>query len=134
VTNTGSRSGQDVVQLFLSDEVASVTPAVRKLKRFAKVDLAPDASETLTFQLTRNDFSFISRDTTPMVEPGRFRIQVDTLDASVRLTGAPLLGAVVRPHAEPLLKYSALSPRLARAMSALHVLRGLPRALPAEER
>jgi len=134
VTNTGSRSGQDVVQLFLSDEVASVTPAVRRLKRFAKVDLPPGASETLTFALTRDDFSFIGRHGGPVVEPGRFRMQVDTLDTGVRLTGAPLLGAVVRPHAEPLLKYSALSPRLARVLSAPDALRGLPRARPAEGR
>jgi len=134
VTNTGSRSGQDVVQLFLSDEVASVTPAVRRLKRFAKVDLPPGASETLTFALTRDDFSFIGRHGGPVVEPGRFRMQVDTLDTGVRLTGAPLLGAVVRPHAEPLLKYSALSPRLARVLSAPDALRGLPRARPAKGR
>ena len=90
VTNTGSRAGKDVVQLYLRDEVASVTPAVRKLKRFAKVDLDPSEAQTLTFTLTRDDFSFIGRDAAPVVEPGRFQLQVDTLSTAVRLTGSPL--------------------------------------------
>ena len=90
VTNTGDRAGKDVVQVYLSDEVATVTPSVRKLKRFAKVDLAPGASQTLTFSLTRDDFSFIGRDEQPVVEPGRFRVQVEGLDAEVVLTGTAL--------------------------------------------
>jgi len=90
VTNTGDRPGQDVVQLYLSDEVASVTPSVRKLKRFAKVDLEPGASETLTFQLTKDDLSFIGRDNAPIVEPGRFRIQVDALETRFMVGGDPI--------------------------------------------
>jgi len=92
VTNTGDRAGKDVVHLFLSDEVASVTPSVRKLKRFAKVDLAPGESQALTFELTQDDFSFIGRGATPIVEPGRFRLQVDTLETGVSLTGPVLNG------------------------------------------
>ena len=92
VTNTGDRAGKDVVQLYLRDEVATVTPSVRKLKRFAKVDLAPGESQTLTFTLARGDFSFIGRNAAPVVEPGRFGIQVDTLEAGLTLTGAPLNG------------------------------------------
>jgi len=90
VANTGARSGKDVVQLYLRDEVASVTPAVRKLKRFAKVDLAPGEEQTLTFTLTRDDFSFIGRDEASVIEPGRFRLQVDTIDTILTLTGRPL--------------------------------------------
>ena len=93
VTNTGDRAGKDVVQLYLRDEVATVTPSVRTLKRFAKVDLAPGETQTLTFALARDDFSFIGRDAAPVVEPGRFRLQVDGLDTTVRLTGAPLHGS-----------------------------------------
>ena len=90
ITNTGSRAGQDVVQLYLRDEVASVTPSVRKLKRFAKVDLAPGEAQTLTFTLARDDFSFIGRDAAPVVEPGRVQVQVDTLSTPLTLTGMPL--------------------------------------------
>jgi beta-glucosidase len=90
VTNTGSRAGNDVVQLYLSDLVATVTPAIRTLKRFAKVDLDPGQAQTLTFTLDREDFSFMGRDAVPVVEPGQFRLQIDTLDAGVTLTGPPL--------------------------------------------
>ena len=86
VENTGSRAGQDVVQLYLRDEVASVTPAARKLRRFTKVELAPGASETLTFTLRAEDFRLIGRSGTPVLEPGAFRLQVDTLEAPFSVT------------------------------------------------
>lgn len=127
VTNTGDRSGQEVVQLYLSQAFASVTPANRRLKRFAKVDLPPGASETLTFTLTREDFSFIGRDLAPTVEPGSFQVQVDALEAGVELTGAPLFGAAAPPPPEPVLERSAL--RLVPAAYAGRVLR---RKAPAE--
>lgn len=100
ITNTGDRAGSDVVQLYMSQEFASVTPSVRKLKRFAKVDLEPGSSETLTFQLTWDDFSFIGRDAHPVVESGPFTIQVDDLDAEITLTGAPTSNAALLPHVE----------------------------------
>jgi beta-glucosidase len=86
VTNTGTRAGQDVVQLYLRDEVASVTPAARKLERFTKIELAPGASETVTFSLSADDFRLIGRSGTPILEPGAFRIQVDTLDIPFTVT------------------------------------------------
>ena len=100
ISNTGDRAGSDVVQLYMSQEFASVTPSVRKLKRFAKVDLEPGSSETLTFQLTWDDFSFIGRDAHPVVESGPFTIQVDDLDAEITLTGAPTSNAALLPHVE----------------------------------
>lgn len=87
VTNEGERRGQDVVQLYLSDLVASVTPSVKELARFAKVDLAPGESTRVSFALSRDDFSFVGRDGQPVVEPGTFRVRVDSLDESIRLTG-----------------------------------------------
>lgn len=87
VTNEGERRGQDVVQLYLSDLVASVTPSVKELVRFAKVDLAPGESTRLSFTLSRDDFSFVGREGRPVVEPGDFRLRVEGLDESIRLTG-----------------------------------------------
>ena len=86
VENTGTRAGKDVVQLYLRDEVASVTPAARKLKRFTKIDLDPGESETVTFSLAAEDFRFIGRSGTPVLEPGAFRIQVDALDIPFTVT------------------------------------------------
>ena len=87
ITNTGDRRGKDVVQLYLSDLVASVTPSVKELTRFAKVDLAPGERERLTFTLSTEDFSFIGREGTPVVEPGTFRVQVEGLSTPIDLVG-----------------------------------------------
>lgn len=82
VQNTGSRIGKEVVQLYLSDLYASVTPSVRRLKRFAKVELRPGEKKTVHFVLYERDLSFIGRDNRPTVEPGEFRIRVGDLEQS----------------------------------------------------
>ncbi|HET8648249.1 MAG TPA: glycoside hydrolase family 3 C-terminal domain-containing protein, partial [Vicinamibacteria bacterium] len=76
VANTGARAGSEVVQLYLADLAASVTPPVRRLRRFAKVALEAGQRRTLTFELRREDFSFIGRDGRPAVEPGDFAVMV----------------------------------------------------------
>ena len=93
VTNTGDRRGKDVVQLYVSDLYATVTPAARRLKRFAKVDLAPGESRTLTFELTEDDLRFIGRDGTPTVEPGTFEFHVEDQTVPFELTGTPSSGS-----------------------------------------
>lgn len=84
VTNTGDVAAKEIVQLYLSDLVASVTPAVRQLKGFQKVDLRPGQTQTVRFELGWDDLAFIGRDNKPVVEPGQFRISVGEL--SVMLT------------------------------------------------
>ena len=79
VANTGSREGAEVVQLFLSDVVATVTPPVKSLKRFKKVPLAPGQSVKVKFELSRDDFEFIGRDNKPVVEPGDFKVSLGGL-------------------------------------------------------
>ena len=91
ITNAGDRRGKDVVQLYLSDLVASVTPSVKNLTRFAKVDLAPGESTRLSFTLSTEDFSFIGRDGEPVIEPGTFRLQVDDLSETIELGGERVL-------------------------------------------
>src|SRR6266516_4873548 len=76
VTNSGRRPGKEVVQLYVSDLVASLSPAGKRLKRFAKVYLEPGQSRTLTFKLRRDDFSFIGADNKPVVEPGEFEVMI----------------------------------------------------------
>jgi beta-glucosidase len=76
VTNTGSRAGKEVVQLYVSDLVASISPPNRRLRRFAKIDLAPNQSRTVTFKLRREDLSFIGADSKPVVEPGEFEVKI----------------------------------------------------------
>jgi beta-glucosidase len=76
VTNSGRRAGKEVVQLYVSDLVASLSPAGKRLKRFAKVYLEPGQSRTLTFKLHRDDLSFIGADNKRVVEPGEFDVMI----------------------------------------------------------
>ena len=81
VTNTGSRAGDDVVQLYLHDPVASISQPVRRLRGFQRVTLAPGATRTLTFTLGANDFGFYDNRGRFVVEAGR--IDVFAGDSSV---------------------------------------------------
>lgn len=79
VTNTGQRAGKEVVLVYVSDLVASISPPNRRLRRFAKVNLNPNQSRTLTFKLRREDLSFIGADNKPVVEPGEFEVRIGNL-------------------------------------------------------
>ena len=76
VKNSGKRSGKEVVQLYLSDLVASLSPPGIRLKRFAKVYLEPGQTRTLTFQLRPDDLSFIDTNNKRVVEPGEFEVTI----------------------------------------------------------
>src|SRR5882762_4372902 len=76
VKNSGQRAGKEVVQLYVSDLVASLSPAGKRLKRFAKVYLEPGQSRTLTFKLRPEDLSFIGANNKPVVEPGEFEVMI----------------------------------------------------------
>lgn len=85
VKNTGSRSGKETVILYLRDEVASLSPAGKRVKRFAKISLDPGKSRTLTFKLGRDDLSFIGIDNRPVAEPGDFTVMVGGLSGKFTL-------------------------------------------------
>lgn len=74
VTNTGSRTGSELVQLYVRDLVGSVTRPVRELKAFKRVLLAPGESAKLSFSIPVADLAFHAADGTFKVEPGRFQI------------------------------------------------------------
>jgi beta-glucosidase len=79
VKNTGDRAGKEVVQVYLSQRFASITPPLKRLKRFAKISLQPDESHRFTFELDRDDLSFIGADNKRIVEPGAFDVRVGNL-------------------------------------------------------
>ncbi len=85
VENIGERTGKAVVQLYSSDLVASIVPAVRELKRFHKIELRPGESEDVTFELNARDFAFVNRDSDWIAEQGDFSLAVDTLVESFYL-------------------------------------------------
>ena len=76
VANTGAREGDEVVQLYLRDEAASVTRPLLELKRFRRVTLAPGARTTVAFDLTPDDLAVWNIDMKRVVEPGRFTVSV----------------------------------------------------------
>jgi beta-glucosidase len=76
LTNRGKRAGKEVAQLYVADLVASVAPAGKRLKRFAKISLQPGESRTLNFKLRREDLSFIGNDNKPVAEPGDFDVMI----------------------------------------------------------
>ena len=76
VTNSGSREGTEVVQLYVRDEVASVSRPVRELKAFRRIALRPAESRTVELRIAARDLWFIGLDMKPVVEPGTFRFYV----------------------------------------------------------
>jgi beta-glucosidase len=74
VTNTGGRAGDDVVQLYLHDPVATISQPVRRLRGFERVTLDPKQSKTITFTLDKSDFGFYDNRGRYVVEPGRIDV------------------------------------------------------------
>jgi beta-glucosidase len=86
VTNSGQRAGKEVVQLYLTDKVASITPPGKRLKRFAKIALGPGESRDISFQLEPGDFAFTSNNGKKIVEPGEFVISIGDLTTTIMMT------------------------------------------------
>jgi beta-glucosidase len=76
VTNTGSREGTEVVQLYVRDEVASVSPRVRQLEAFTRVTLKPGEARAVSLRVPLRNLAFYGLDMKPVVEPGTFRVFV----------------------------------------------------------
>ena len=71
VTNTGSKPGKEVCQLYYRDEFASITPSVKKLCGYHKTKvLQPGESETISVYVSNQDLSFINKDLQRVTEPG----------------------------------------------------------------
>jgi beta-glucosidase len=85
VTNTGRVTGDEVVQLYLRDDVATITRPVKELRGFRRITLAPGESRTVAFVLhPSDDLSFYGPDLRRIVEPGTFTVFVGTSSESVR--------------------------------------------------
>jgi beta-glucosidase len=87
VKNTGSRAGDDVVQLYVRDVLASVARPVMELKGFERVTLAPGESRVVSFPLSREHLKMLDRDMKWIVEPGTFRVMVGASSKDIRLRG-----------------------------------------------
>ena len=76
VKNTGNFDGEEVVQLYLKDEVRSITAPVRQLKGFQKIFLKKGVSKTVTITLSANDLKFYNSELKFVAEPGKFKVFV----------------------------------------------------------
>ncbi len=91
VTNTGRYGGEEVVQLYIRDMVASITQPVKKLKAFQKIYLNAGESRQVSFILTKDDLTFVGTDLNTIYEPGEFKVMIggnskDVKEASFMLT------------------------------------------------
>ena len=103
VTNTGARAGDEVVQLYLRDEVASVAQPLRSLQGFRRVSLAPGEKRTVTFALGPEAMALYDRGMRRVVEPGTFTVFVGTnssasLSAKLAVTGQAAVLAPAPPR------------------------------------
>ena len=87
VTNVGLREGDEVVQLFIHDELASVARPVTELKGFQRVHLEPGETKALRFIIGPNHLAMLDRDMQRVVEPGGFRIMIGASCRDIRLQG-----------------------------------------------
>jgi beta-glucosidase len=87
VTNTGKVAGDEVVQLYLHDPVASISQPVRRLRGFERVTLAPGESRQVAFTLDKSDFGFWDNRGKFVVEPGQLEVYVgDSSQATTKAT------------------------------------------------
>jgi len=88
VKNVGSRAGDEVVQLYLRDELASVPRPVLQLEGFQRIRLAPGEERAVTFTVGPEQLRFLDRDLRWVVEPGAIRVLVGASSRDLRLRGA----------------------------------------------
>ncbi len=89
VTNTGKRSGKEVVQLYIGDVESSLPRPKKELKDFAKVELQAGESKDVTFEISVDKLSYYnSNEGGWRAEPGEFMLYVGASSADVRLTGS----------------------------------------------
>ena len=84
VTNTGSRAGDEVIQLYMRDPVASVSRPVRQLRGFRRVALAPGETRMVSFTLTADHFALWGRQGGWIVEPGTIELMAGSASDAIR--------------------------------------------------
>jgi len=87
VSNTGSRRGDEVVQLYVRDEFASVPRPVQELKGYLRLTLEPGERRRVTFHLPVNQLAFYTHDFELVLEPGRIEVLVGSSAGDIRLRG-----------------------------------------------
>ena len=85
ITNTGQMDGEEVVQLYVHDQLASVVQPLKQLKAFRRVMIPKGETRHVEFTLTRDDLSIINARMQQEFEPGNFRIMVGASSDDIKL-------------------------------------------------
>jgi len=86
VTNTGSKEGKEVVQLYIRDMVGSIARPVKELKGFQKINLKPGETKTVSFNITPNDLKFYNGDLKYDWEAGEFQVMIGGSSRDVKMS------------------------------------------------
>jgi beta-glucosidase len=103
VKNTGDRTGDEVAQLYIRDNVASVAEPVKELKGFRRMTLQPSETRTITFKLGPDAFALYDHEMRRVIEPGTFTIyagtnSADTISVPLQVTGSVVVLAPSTPR------------------------------------
>ncbi|MNL40468.1 Periplasmic beta-glucosidase precursor [compost metagenome] len=85
VKNTGSRKGDEVVQLYLKDVVSSVTTYESVLRGFERISLVPGETKTVKFNLQPDDLAILDKNMNWTVEPGKFIVMIGSSSEDIKL-------------------------------------------------
>lgn len=86
VTNTGKLDGKEVVQLYIADKVASITPSVKRLRGFEKIALKAGESKVVTFTIKKEDLAFVGLQHKWVTETGEFEVMIGEHKATFNYT------------------------------------------------
>lgn len=86
IKNVGKREGEEIVQLYIHDEYASVSRPIKELKGFKKVSLKPNETQTLNFKITPKELQFFDINMKRVVEPGDFKIMIGASSDDIKFT------------------------------------------------
>ena len=87
VKNTGNRRGDEVVQLYLRDEISSVTTYTKVLRGFERITLEPGEEKKVTFILHSQDLAIWDKNMKFQTEPGIFKVMIGASSKDIKLEG-----------------------------------------------
>lgn len=85
VKNTGDKAGEEVVQLYIHDEIASVVRPVKELKGFQRIKLEPGEEKEVHFSITPEMLTMYNADMKKVIEPGDFRVMIGSSSKNIQL-------------------------------------------------
>ena len=83
VKNTGDLAGQEVIHVFVGDQVASITPPVKRLRAFDKIKLEPGEEKVVNFSIPFSELAFVNAEGEWILEPGKYKVTVGGLSQNI---------------------------------------------------